>query len=323
MTLSEYSARWLAQLPHRVSDRTVEAYGGSLRRNILPALGDVDLRSLARRQVRDWCKANLAAGMSPSYVGATLTALQAMLTAAVDDEEIDANVAHTASRNLWRVKPAPRRLTPVQVDALLAAARRLSPFYAAAFGLAVRTGLRSAELLGLQARDVQGAKLHVRRQWKGGGRVIPHTKGGGSRFVDLSDHAQVILMERIALAREEPHWLFCCGEKRQPAHQSTLQKVIRSLALEVGLPATLRVHDLRHSQASRIRELGAPMEYIQAQLGHADTRTTGHYVRGAEPPATPEFVARLDAGLTDVAVRRPIHGARPVLRLVRRPARSA
>src|SRR3546814_4299717 len=48
-----------------------------------------------------------------------------------------------------------------------------------------------------------------------------------------------------------------------------LKRILRPAATAAGLPAGLRVHDLRHTSVSLLIELGAHPKVIQERLGHS------------------------------------------------------
>jgi integrase len=52
------------------------------------------------------------------------------------------------------------------------------------------------------------------------------------------------------------------------------ERTFKPAALRAGLPATLRVHDLRHTAASLLIREGASIKALQKQLGHKDAVQT-------------------------------------------------
>lgn len=317
MTLAVYALLWLAQLPHRVSPRTVQAYRGTLDRHLLPAFGDSELASISRRDIRTWCQRMLATHQ-PNTVSTMLTCMQALLSSAVDDELLEINVAHGAAKNLWRIELKPRRLSPDQLSALLMEASKGPKWFYSLVFVLVRTGLRRCEVLGLQAGDLHDRRLHVRRQYRGAGRVVERTKSGPSRWVDLSSETAKVLAQRVDVSSRPRRWLFQVGED-WPVTPSALQQRLRRTAARAGLPPGTRCHDLRHTYSAMLLELGAPLDYIRSQLGHASLTTTRRYVLGAEPPPSLDIVDRLD-GDSPERHRLPPLPIRPQLRLVRRPS---
>jgi integrase len=145
------------------------------------------------------------------------------------------------------------------------------------------TGLRSlSEALHLEWSDVDlaGGFLHVR---SAPGR---RTKSGRSRWVPLTDRLRDALQDHAAR-----HRLKTYGGRRSPYlfHQVTgkaarhgeriksLRKAFDNAVRRAGLPAELRVHDLRHARATSWLAEGRNAVHVKEALGHADLATTMRY----------------------------------------------
>lgn len=147
-TLGVYLERWLDDVVRdTVKQRTFKNYAYIVRRHITPALGRVRLRSLKAGNLRRLYREKLDAGLSSRTVQIIHTVLRKALQQSVRDDILPRNVceAVTAPR---RSKKEMRPLTPAQAKRLLEVARgdRLEALYV----LAVTTGLRQGELLGLR-----------------------------------------------------------------------------------------------------------------------------------------------------------------------------
>src|SRR5919107_1738244 len=138
---------------------------GIVNNHLKPALGHRKLKDLTRVEVRRLYneKSKTLSAHSVDYIHATL---QMSLSQAVRDDLIPRNVAvgerPRSSRNCNEVKA----LSPTQVKMLLKAARDTRN--EALYVVAVHTGLRQGELLGLKWTDVDldAGKLCVRRSLK-------------------------------------------------------------------------------------------------------------------------------------------------------------
>lgn len=102
--------------------------------------------------------------------------------------------------------------------------------------------------------------------------VIPKgfTKGKRDRLIVLNRVARDIV-ER--LRGNHPEFVFSYGGYGIYQMNNTGWQNAR---LKIGL-AELRVHDLRHTFATRLRALGTPFEDCRDLLGHKPTRTTDIY----------------------------------------------
>lgn len=169
-------------------------------------------------------------------------------------------------------------LTPVEVDALLAApdlttwsGRRDR----ALLMLAVQTGLRAAELVGLRCEDiVLGAGAHVRCQGK----------GRKSRCTPLRKDTVLVMRswirERQAQASDP---LFATTRGTALSHdalQYMLDKHLPTACRSCPSLARKRVtpHVLRHTLAMDLLHHGAEQTVIALWLGHESPQTTSIYI---------------------------------------------
>jgi hypothetical protein len=88
--------------------------------------------------------------------------------------------------------------------------------------------------------------------------------------VILNDAAWSIVQAQRGL---DPIWVFPCRGQRMTTMNNTAWQRARQ---EVGLRA-VRIHDLRHTFACRLRAAGVSAEDREALLGHANHSMAGHY----------------------------------------------
>ncbi|HEV2357498.1 MAG TPA: site-specific integrase [bacterium] len=197
-------------------------------------------------------------------------------------------------------RPIMQVLTPTQVSALLEAARedRLHALYV----MAITTGLRQGELLGLQWDDVDltGALLHVRHSLhEVNGRLSlgePKT-ARAKRPVDLPRIAVAALREHRErmLAEGHPHgWVFCDTEGGPVRRPNLLRRSFQPLLKKAGLPQ-IRFHDLRHTAATLLLLQGVHPKVVQERLGHSQISVTLDTYSHVLPSMGREAAAKLDA----------------------------
>lgn len=198
-------------------------------------------------------------------------------------------------------------LTPEQVNALLMAARE-DRFYAL-YVLAVTTGLRQGELLGLQWSDValEGAALHVRHALHElAGRLWldqPKTTKA-RRTVDLSAVAVVALRQhykRMLAERNPPEFVFCDTHGGLVRKSNLIRRSFLPLLKRAGLPR-IRFHDLRHTAATLLLLQGVHPKVVQERLGHSQISITLDTYSHVLPSMGRGAAAKLDALLDAVAV---------------------
>ena len=169
-------------------------------------------------------------------------------------------------------------LTETEIDALLAAPDRATwagRRDTALFGLAVQTGLRTSELIGLTRADVHlGAGAHVSCTGKGRKqRITPLTSGTKAIL-------RAWLTERGGLP-ENP--LFSTSTGRvlsRDAVERRLAGYLQDATAQCPSLAHKRVtmHVLRHSAAMRLLRAGIDTSVIALWLGHEQIETTQIYL---------------------------------------------
>jgi integrase/recombinase XerC len=141
-----------------------------------------------------------------------------------------------------------------------------------ALELLYATGIRVAELCGLDIDDVDRGRRVV--------RVLG--KGGRERSVPYGQPAEAAL--EAWLAKGRPAWLalasgaaLLLGARGRRVDPRTIRGVVhKRLAAVPGAP-DLGPHGLRHSAATHLLEGGADLRTVQELLGHATLGTTQIY----------------------------------------------
>lgn len=265
-----------------------------MEHNIIPAIGHGRLVALSGRNVERMLEDAVTSGLSPQTAGH----IRAVLRTALNRAERYGLIVRNAARDAY---PVPVRrserpfLHPEQVGALLAAVRDdpLEPLYA----LALSTGMRKGELLGLRWHDVDLETKAVRVEWQlqriAGRLVLAPTKTAASkRTVGIPNAVAAILRRHKARQNElrlqaadlwqDGSYVFARDDGR-PLYGELIHKHWRGLRGRIGLPERMTFHDLRGTAASHMHALGAEGKVIQAALGHTDSRTTMNLYTHALP----------------------------------------
>jgi integrase len=126
------------------------------------------------------------------------------------------------------------------------------------------TGARKSEALNMRWEDVD----FENRLW-----LVPRSKNGRPRYIQLGQRALDILQERRTDATGNPFVFPNPATGREYQCIFHCWRVAREAA---GLPH-LRIHDLRHSFASALVNEGVPLFDVQELLGHSSIKTTQRY----------------------------------------------
>ena len=108
---------------------------------------------------------------------------------------------------------------------------------------------------------------------------MPRSKNGRPRYIPLSPTAARVLELRYRARKPGEAQVFPGNKPEQPLEN--LRGPWKRAKRLAGLPADLRIHDLRHSFASALANAGTPLSEIGVILGHRDLATTARYAHHA------------------------------------------
>ena len=301
-TLGEYLAEWLERRGRDLRATTLGQYRSIVQHHILPDLGAVPLAALTVEMV-DGFYARLDAGVSEYISQYVHRILRKAMGDAVRYGKVALNPTDGAT--VAKLKRREMSILDEHEVALFLMAARESRF-AGMFQLAVVTGMRQGELIGLQWGDVDWdrAMVNVRRQGqfvKGQGIVMmdPKTKAG-KRVVKVGENTlQVLRMQQEHVAEwrmvagndwEEQDLIFPNYYGR-PLNRSIIYFEFKKVLQRAGLE-DLRFHDLRHTAVSIMLNAGVPVIVVSRRVGHANASITlntyGHLM-----PSMQDEAARL------------------------------
>ena len=263
-----YLHSWLEKVRPQVRPGTFREYSRSINRYVIPALGDVELSRLLPSQVEHLTTAIVGRGPVRHDRPPRPHRFRHALADAMRDGLLTCNVAALA-RPPRVERTEMQTLDPEQVRGLLdvTIADPLGPL----FTLAVTTGLRQGELLGLRWADVTATTLTVRRRWRGqetarGGSPSQRHRAAAARSTcpvepsprsrsSASIRRRFIGGCRKALGRIVSAWssqtLWAVTSRRPLCRTASASR-----ADTLGFTG-VRFHDLRHSTASIALPQGA------------------------------------------------------------------
>jgi integrase len=308
-TVSTYLTYWLNGVAvHQVRENTHTRYAACVRLHLTPGLGAKKLARLTARDVRTFLdrlrvacqcctqgrdtdrRSCCAIGqccnkrLSPLTVTYIHSVLKSALEHAVREDDLPRNVA----RNVKTPTPRPRRFKPFTANEArqflhAASDDRLHALYE----LALRTGLRKGELLGLHWDDLDlntgTAAIHRSLQrTRTGGLTVLHTKTRASerRIVlptecidSLKIHREQQEERRAAGTGWSDNGLVFTTPTGSPLEPANLTRSFSRLLNRARL-RRIRFHDLRHSTATLLLEQGVDLVVIKELLGHAHIGVT-------------------------------------------------
>ncbi|EQD80218.1 tyrosine recombinase XerC, partial [mine drainage metagenome] len=131
--------------------------------------------------------------------------------------------------------------------------------------LLLYTGIRVGELCNLRSEDIDLQECLIR---------IRSGKGDKDRIVLIPEECSKILssfyQDKI---KSNKYNEFFFGSKRGKIHPTTVERIVRKVALKSGIERKVTPHTLRHTFATTVLKNGGDIRFIQQILGHASIAT--------------------------------------------------
>jgi integrase len=273
----------------------------------VPIIGKIRLASLTAERVQTLYADRLAAGLSTT----TVHHLHATLHKALKDAERLQLVTRNVSKLVNVPRMAESEIHPLsreEARALLdvASRDRLSALYA----LALASGMRQSELLGLQWSEVDLDAGLVRVRWqlkREDGQWVwkqPKTRRSRRQIAISPTTVAALLAHRTAQAEErlrrgaawEDHELVFCTRLGRPL---SARNVFRSFLglLDRGGIRRVRFHDLRHTAATLMLASRVNPKVVSEMLGHATVAITLDIYSHVLPDMQQDAAAMLEQAL--------------------------
>ena len=312
--VEQFLQHWLENVHKQsIRSRTYERYEEIVRLHLVPGIGHHQLQKLSPQHLQSFYTNKLEEGLSTTTVISFHNVLHKALETAVRWNFISRNVCDLVSpprRKRFEIQP----LSVEQVQQLLAVTR--DHRQEALFLLALATGMRRGELLGLKWQDInfQAEMLQIRRILT---RVPTKVKKPqGATYVEAEPKTEKgrrsillpqFVLEALKLHRfrqsearlkagvewQEHDYVFCTsvGTHLHPTRDVLNQ--LKVLLAKAGLPA-IRFHDLRHSSATMLLSMGVHPKIVQEILGHSQISMTLDTYSHVLPTMQKEAMSKLN-----------------------------
>ena len=203
---------------------------------------------------------------SASSVNYELAVLSRIFSLAIDLEQATSNPCRKV-RKLRFDNKRNQYLTADEEEALMAQLTGKRKHVRAIVQLAIGTGMRRGELLGLKWPNVDFVRgvIHVTQ-----------TKTDHNREVPMSQHVRGLLLS-LQKERKGDFVIHTSKGKRI----LDVKRAFRAACHDAGI-TDFRFHDLRHTFATRLGDAGHSSRTIAALLGHANTAMTDRYTHATD-----------------------------------------
>jgi len=297
LNLKEYLKKWLREYGKpNLSPTTFDGYKMIVNKHLIPSLGALKLDELKplhivqyqNKKLRTGRKDGKAGGLSKKTVLQHHRVLNKALKQAVMWQLLSHNPMDAVSA------PTPKQpdinfLTKQEIDELLELAKKDDQWSYYFIYLAVNTGMRRGELLGLAWEHVDFGKqtIQVKQNLirsKEEGLIFKSPKNRSSRRIikiESDDVKALIKLKKIQNENKllfgpeykNKHNLVFAKKNGEMLYPNTATKRFSALVKKLNFE-NVRLHDLRHSHATLMLQAGVHPKVVQERLGHATITTT-------------------------------------------------
>jgi integrase len=316
-TVGDLCERWYEQAEPNLSPVVAENYRRLLDRHVLPRFGFTPLRRLRTSDLDAWYAELRRRGgvgnrpLAPNSVLRIHAVLHRALGQAVKWGWLTVNPAAAAS------PPRPRQhkiVLPKVADIvrLMDAAEAVNPGLPVFFRLAAATGARRGELCALRWRNVDPKRRQLTI-----GHGLVEAKGQVIEKGTKTHAERRITLDAGTVASLNRYYQHCAELARTCESQLGSDAYIFSREVDGSIPwrpgyvtlaftrlrdelglTGVRLHDLRHFNATNLLTNGTDVRTVSGRLGHADASTTlniyAHFLEGADTKAAEHLGSLLD-----------------------------
>lgn len=296
---ADWATEWIAARPG-IKASTAATDAGRLKVHLRPAFNRMQLGRITPLSIRRWAAQLIASGLAAKTVRNCHGLMHTIMRDAVDEGLI--------ARNPCVGTPLPdssrremRFLTEPELERLVAAT---PGHYRPLILTLVGTGLRWGEAAGLKVGRVDVLSGHLTVAPKDGAL---HEVGGRLSYGSPKSKKSARRISLPAVVRDALVPLVASGGAKDPVfttEQGALlrrgnfaRRVWEPAVRKAGLPAELRMHDLRHTHAAWLISAGRPLTAVQRRLGHASITVTSDIYGHLLPEVDAAILGTLDAAL--------------------------
>ena len=305
IALEIYMVDWLETAKQSIRPKSFNQYEQITRHYILPEIGKIKLRDLRPDQVQRLYNRKLEAGIGKRTVQLIHAILSRALNQAVKLGLIGRNQVNAVTKPKMK-RGEIKYLDEKQAKILLSAVADTR--YTALYYIAITTGLRLGELLGMRWIDLdwKNKSLHVKRQLqriKGEGLIFSEPKSAAGRRVvvlgnmtieKLKEHKKYQPIDKLfAGDKWKENDLIFPSTIGTPMEPRNLQRHFKGILNKAELPG-IRFHDLRHTAATLMLTQGIHPKVVQERLGHSSISLTLDVYSHVIPSIQGEVAEKLD-----------------------------
>ena len=277
----------------RLRETTRQSKGWMQKAHLLPFFGDLPVNEITPAHVRKWQSGLLqdAKGYAPTYLKTINNQMTAIMNYAVKYYGLPSNPCHAAGSMGKKNADAMKFWTHTDFERFIVCVDKRPA--QVGFLLLFWTGMRIGELLALTEADFDFNRGTVTisknfQQVSGEGVISEPKTPKGKRSIPVPVAVLQAVQEYI------PHLFEYSSGDRLFAYTKKYFHTAMDNASAASDVERIRLHDLRHSHASLLIEMGVPILLVSERLGHEDIETTLRTYGHLYPGKHEEMVALLD-----------------------------
>jgi len=286
-SFSSFTLYWYEDYKTRVSKTTADSRWHTINKHLIREnpFADKPISKIHQKEIDDLLRVKIESGLSTSTVNKVRQLLNLVFQQALNWEMINKNPmiksrkvsVKTKKMQIWTYEEIHKFLTVCKTN----------PLYLL-YVIALYTGMRKGEILGLKWRDIDYTRKIIRVQ-----RSLARTNEKTYIYTDLKNTSSFreipipdfVLKELLNHKKLQEEWKKRFGEQYQDnnlviCEQDGSHFGPRKVGSEMKTISTtanvtqIRFHDLRHTHASILISEGVDIVKVSARLGHANPRTT-------------------------------------------------
>ncbi len=262
-SFSKRVEHWRETYLSRMKPSTQRTMNSQVNKYLSPVWGRYPVDGITAELVNEWL--GKLAHLSPVTMRGVVKTLQNILGRTFEAKKI----RFPSRVNAKREAPC---FTPEEMQRIVAEA---VGSFKVLFAVAGETGMRTGELYGLRAEDVDFSRciLHVRRSVWDGSEQSPKSDNA-YRSIDISPSLAEML--RSHLQNRTSGLVFRTRKGTPLRHSYVIRKVLHPVLKRLGIPRC-GLHAFRHGRVSYLVENNTPMETIRAWIGHGSDQMVRRY----------------------------------------------
>lgn len=277
----DYYRDWI-ELKNDISEETEELYNSYHRTHISLFFKEITLESLSATHIQKFISELYGKGLADNTVKRIFSTVNSCLNSAEKMDVVNKNVCNKVDKPKVRKK----KINSWDEDTVIKVVRDLldDRRYGISIYLALMTGMRKGEILGLrwEDTDLKKGNFSLQQTLTPKRRIKDNTKNdGSSRSVKMTPETLKFLVEHKTNIDKEkendPNYfdndLVVCNMNGKPVHGEHIYRYWKWLLDKHKLPV-ITFRDLRHTHASLMLKRGVHAKIVSERLGHSSVNIT-------------------------------------------------